>query len=92
MVETRTVTPLQLDSSKCGFGHFYYSVRPDPRILPIWEALEMKHKKFHKYGTMVISALKNDSYSEAERIYREAAQYSKELIADLEQILQSAED
>lgn len=52
----------------------------------------MKHKKFHKYGTMVISALKNDSYSEAERIYREAAQYSKELIADLEQILQSAED
>ncbi len=93
MVETRTVTPLQLDSSKCGFGHFYYSVRPRiPRILPIWEALEMKHKKFHKYGTMVISALKNDSYSEAERIYREAAQYSKELIADLEQILQSAED
>lgn len=93
MVETRTVTPLQLDSSKCGFGHFYYSVRPRiPKILPIWEALEMKHKKFHTYGTMVISALKNDSYSEAERIYREAAQYSKELIADLEQILQSAED
>lgn len=93
MVETRNVTPLQLDSSKCGFGHFYYSVRPRiPKILPIWEALEMKHKKFHTYGTMVISALKNDSYSEAERIYREAAQYSKELIADLEQILQSAED
>lgn len=93
MVESRTVTPLQLDSSKCGFGHFYYSVRPRiPRILPIWEALEMKHRKFHKYGSAVIQALKNGSYPEAERIYRETAQYSKELIADLEQILQLSQD
>lgn len=93
MIDTRTVTPLQLDSSKCGFGHFYYSMKPQfPKILSIWEALEMKHRKFHKYGASVIQAIKNGSYSEAERIYGETAQYSKGLIGDLEQILQTILD
>ena len=93
MVDTRSITPLQLDSSKCGFGHFYYSMKPQiPKILPIWEALEMKHRKFHKYGASVIQAIKNGSYSEAERIYSETAQYSKGLIDDLEQILQTTLD
>ena len=27
MVEGRSLQPLQLDSSKCGFGHFYYAFR-----------------------------------------------------------------
>ncbi len=92
MVDSRTVTPLQLDSSKCGFGHFYYSMRPRfPRILPVWDALEMKHKRFHRYGATIIEALKNGSFFEAEQVYREAANYSKELIADLEQILQGVQ-
>lgn len=92
MVETRTVKPLQLDSSRCGFGHFYYSVKPRiPTILPVWDALEMKHRKFHKYGSSVIQALNNGSYDEAEQVYREAAEYSKELIADLQEILQAAQ-
>lgn len=92
MVDARTVTPLQLDSSKCGFGHFYYSMKPSfPQILPIWEALEMKHRKFHRYGATIIEALKNGSFFEAEQVYSEAAEYSKELIADLEQILQGVQ-
>ena len=57
MVETHDVMPLQLDSTKCGFGHFYYSVKPRiPTILPVWEALEMKHRKFHQYGATIIEA------------------------------------
>lgn len=93
MVTSRTVMPLQLDSSKCGFGHFYYSMTPKriPQILPIWDALEIKHRKFHTYGGGVIAALKNGAYADAERIYKEAEEYSKELISDLEQILQEAQ-
>lgn len=88
MVETHDVMPLQLDSTKCGFGHFYYSVKPRiPTILPVWEALEMKHRKFHQYGATIIEALNNGSHAEARQIYQEAEEYSKGLIADLEQIL-----
>lgn len=91
MVETHDVMPLQLDSTKCGFGHFYYSVKPRiPAILPVWEALEIKHRKFHQYGATIIEALNNGSYTEASQIYRETEEYSKGLIADLEQILHAA--
>lgn len=89
MVKAREIMPLQLDSSKCGFGHFYYAMTPKiPGVLPVWNALGSKHKKFHKFGEEVISALDNEDYFKAEQIYKEAESYSKELISDLEQILQ----
>lgn len=91
MIDSRTVTPLQLDSSKCGFGHFYYAMTPDiPGVLPVWEGLGPKHQKFHRYGANVISAINTGDYMEAERIYNEAANYSRELISDMEKILQIA--
>ena len=91
MVDERTVTPIQLDSSKCGFGHFYYAMTPNiPGVLPLWEGLGPKHQKFHTYGAGVIRALNNGSYSEAKQIYYEAENFSKSLISDLEKILQLA--
>ena len=72
MVTEQTILPLQLDSSKCGFGHFYYALTPDiPEILPIWKDLGAKHKRFHKYGAEAIYALNNKNYAKAEQIYQE---------------------
>lgn len=89
MVSTHTVMPLQLDSSKCGFGHFYYAMTPDiPGVLSLWEGLGPKHQKFHKYGESVIRALNRGNITEAEQIYREAETYSKGLISDMQRILQ----
>ncbi len=63
MVRKQTILPLQLNSSKCGFGHFYYALTPQiPEILPIWNALGEKHRKFHQYGADVIQAIKNEQY------------------------------
>lgn len=90
MVDSRTLIPLQLDSSKCGFGHFYYALTPQiPEILPIWNALGDKHKRFHSYGGEVMDALRNENYSRAEQIYLEAEEYSKGLINDLKKILRA---
>ncbi len=92
MVDERTIIPLQLDSSKCGFGHFYYAMTPDiPGVLPIWEGLEAKHRKFHTYGQSVINALNRADYMEASRIYVEAENYSRDLISDMENILTRTE-
>ncbi len=91
MVRTRIITPLQLDSSKCGFGHFYYSMTPKiPEILPIWQAMGPKHQRFHKYGNEIISALNGRDYFRAEELYKEAHNFSKELISDLEKMVQIA--
>ena len=92
MVKEQSVMPLQLDSSKCGFGHFYYAMAPQiPEAISIWNGLGAKHKKFHQFGTYAINALNNDDYQKAEQICREAEIYSRELIADMERILQLAE-
>ena len=89
IVDSQTVSPIQLDSSKCGFGHFYYAMTPDmPGVLPIWEGLGPKHQKFHRYGAAVINAINSGDFAEAGRIYNEAENYSRQLIYDMERILQ----
>ncbi len=92
MVLERHVMPIQLDSSKCGFGHFYYSITPKiPGVKQIWAELGPKHEKFHGYGSQVIQALFQEDYQKAEQLYQEAKDYSRGLIADMEKILQIAE-
>lgn len=92
MVQEQVIVPLQLDSSKCGFGHFYYSITPrNPEIRVIWDALGEKHKKFHGYGAQAIQALFDEDYAKAQQICREAGEYSRELISDMEQMLHIAQ-
>lgn len=89
MVGAREIMPLQLDSSKCGFGHFYYAMKPDiPGVEAVWEGLGPKHQRFHQFGGEVIKAIQSSDYMKAENIYRNAETYSKELIRDMETIIQ----
>lgn len=85
------IRPLQLDSTRCGFGHFYYSVTPRiPGIQTIWDGIAPKHQKLHSYGKNVINALMAGNHSEAQRYAMEAEDYSKVLIADLTEMKQIA--
>lgn len=88
MVRQRKVLPLQLNSAKCGFGHFYYALTPQiPQVLPIWNALGEKHRRFHQYGADVIQAIQSGQYARAEQICNEAQKYSAGLIADMEEMV-----
>lgn len=88
MIESRAVLPIQLDETKCGFGHFYHSVHPvNEEVLVIWNALREKHSNFHGYGKSVVDALFAQDYDKAESIYAEAENYSKGLMADFDAIL-----
>ena len=87
MVDARQVLPIQLNSAKCGFGHFYYSMTPKtPEINAIWKNVEEKHKKLHGFGNLVIKALMSNDYAEAKKQCNEALDYSKVLISDLEEM------
>ncbi len=91
MVEARELMPLQLNAHKCGFGHFYYALTPQiPEILPIWNALGEKHKRFHQFGAEVIQAISRGDYDRAEQIYREAENYSRGLLEDMQKIYKGA--
>lgn len=60
-------------------------------MVPLWDGLKAKHRQFHAYGKSVVDALWKENYSEAQRIYSEAEQFSKELIRDFESILSVVE-
>ncbi len=92
MVRERVIVPLQLDSTKCGFGHFYYSIMPEiPGIREIWDGLAEKHQKFHGFGSDAINALFEEDYAKAEQVCRAAEEYSRELISDMEKMIRIAE-
>lgn len=87
MVDTRDFVPLQFDAAKCGFGHFYYSMTPKtPEIREIWLLLDEKHKKFHNYGKEVKQCILQEDFAGAERFYKDAEQYSRELIGDFQKM------
>lgn len=87
MVDEQTIMPLQFDPSKCGFGHFYYSMTPKtPEIRDIWKKVEARHKKFHEYGKEVVNLIMNEDYASAKEKYKETENYSKELLAEFEEM------
>ena len=91
MAVERRFVPIQLDASKCGFGHFYYSMTPKtPEIREIWLGVEEKHKKLHSYGNDVKKALFDEEYEKAEKYCKEAEEYSRNLIADFEKMKEIA--
>ena len=88
MVDNSSILPLQQDSKKCGFGHFYYAITPkNPELVAIWKPMEEKHRRFHSFGTDVIKALYNEDYTKAHSIYRDAEKYSEDLISDMKKLL-----
>ena len=92
MVDSESILPIQLNASKCGFGHFYYSMTPkNPALKEIWMGLETKHVKFHTYGKDVIDALMKNDIQTAKKLYEEADQYSNDLIGDLKKMKAIAE-
>lgn len=92
MVRQHEVRPLQLDETKCGLGHFYNALVPqDKEVLAVWNDLGAKHKKFHAYGSDAINAMFHGDYARAEKICGEAEKDSKELLADLNQIIDIVE-
>ena len=88
MVDSQTILPLQQDSSKCGFGHFYYAITPkNPELVAIWKPMEEKHRKFHNFGADAVKAIFNEDYSRAKSIYKDAERYSEDLISDMRKLL-----
>ncbi len=93
MIEQQEVLPLQTDEHKCGFGHFYYSVKPKASgIVEVWNDVAAKHSEFHRCGENVISALKAGDVSKSNEIYSKAEILSVELLEDFDKLLGITEE
>jgi methyl-accepting chemotaxis protein len=87
IVEEVKVYPLQTNSTKCAFGHFYHTISVDhPSIIEDWNAIEDIHNNFHDCGHKVINAIKNYQKSEAQTYFVEAETLSNKIFELLDKI------
>lgn len=88
MAENMEIMPIQTDSHKCAFGHFYHALNIDnPAIIAKWKKIDELHHRVHSYGDGVIAKIKANDRDGAMKIYREAEGVSMELrslLADVE--------
>jgi methyl-accepting chemotaxis protein len=85
--------PLQIDSSKCAFGHFYDAIDAShPTIEKDWAAVDAVHKRFHALGKETIGAVRQGDRQLAQEHYRTAVGLSQEIFALLDKITREVEN
>lgn len=93
MAKNMKVIPLQMDGSKCGFGHFYNSVQPvNEKVLGIWTKIDETHKQLHSMGHVVEENIERGNRSNAVDNAKKAENLSFEIIGKLEDIKNIAID
>ena len=82
MIDSMEITPLQTDSNKCAFGHFYHAIQLNhPEIESNWKEIDEIHKKFHHLGDDIIKAIENKDKKLAEEKYSQAEKLSQHMLA-----------
>lgn len=85
MINNMRIYPLQTNSNKCAFGHFYNSLEVDhPELSKEWASIEVIHNEFHRIGDSVIAAVKRNDKEGADAFRRDAVAVSKQLIQILD--------
>lgn len=81
------VYPIQTNSRRCAFGHFYHALHIDnPLIMEEWEEIGRVHHEFHSFGDKVIGAVKENDRLTAQKYYNEAEVLSKRMLSLLENV------
>lgn len=80
--------PLQVDSNRCAFGHFYNAlIIKDSAIIQLWESIDEYHKNLHNAGEQALIAIKNREFEEAKKQYQIAKENSKNVFEIIDKII-----
>ena len=87
IVENMELIPLQTNSNKCEFGHFYHAVTvTHPILIREWDEIDKLHNKFHLMGEHIIKLVKDSKKEQAILIYRKTEDISVKMIKKLIQV------
>lgn len=93
MVDNMKVAPLQTNSHKCSFGHFYHAITmKENEVLPIWNKIGKVHDDFHKTGDIVINSINSNNISLAKENFIIAENLSKDILSYLDDIIKIIEN
>lgn len=93
MVNDMQVKPIQTNDHKCGFGHFYYAVKPThDSIVPLWKEIEHYHHAFHQKGDLVIDRINMKDKEGARVQLKEAEALSHNIIDIIHKMINMARE
>lgn len=82
------IMPLQLNSKKCAFGHFYHAIDiKQPSIASKWKSIDTLHNNFHSIGEKVVNSIGLGDASSAKTLVEEACKISVDMFSILDDIL-----
>ncbi|MDT8903979.1 methyl-accepting chemotaxis protein [Anaeroselena agilis] len=77
--------PLQTNSKRCAFGHFYHAITIDhPDVLREWAAIDAVHNDMHGMGDKVIAAVEAGDAAGAQSQYAQAEELSRQIEARID--------
>lgn len=92
IVDEMKVYPLQTDSKRCAFGHFYHSLQINhPDLIREWQAIDGVHNKFHSTGSAVLTAVRDNNVVQARDLLTQAQQLSEQIFALLDNTIKAIE-
>lgn len=92
VTEMRTY-PIQVNGSKCAFGHFYKSINiKHPSIEKEWKSIDSIHAELHSCGHKVLEAVKSKNSTEAQEYFNRADKLSQEVLSHLDNVLVKVEE
>jgi methyl-accepting chemotaxis protein len=85
--------PIQTNSKRCAFGHFYHGIRiSDADISKDWLAIDEIHHNLHSMGIKVIEAVKGQNPAQANQLYLQAEAMSKSIFGYIDATVKGIEE
>lgn len=92
IVDEMKAYPIQTNSKRCAFGHFYHSIDVNhPDIASVWKAIDGVHNKLHSTGSEVLAAVKRNDSEQAHNLFLQAKQLSEQVFNYLDTTIKTLE-
>ena len=87
-LDQRMLMPLQTDSRKCAFGHFYETIEiSDERINDLWSQIDGHHKALHDAGHDLLTGIKESKVHHLPKAWQRAQEASQKVFHILDEII-----
>lgn len=91
IVEEGQSQPIQVNSKKCVFGHYYYALAvKHPSVAEQWKRIGTLHSTFHTLGQTVLERLNQDLESR-QALYDEAVTVSEQMMDAIDAVIREVE-
>lgn len=84
--------PIQTNSKRCAFGHFYHAITIDqPDVQKEWNSIDAVHNQLHSMGEKVLDAVQKNDRTEAQSLFQQADHLSKQIFARIDNTIRVIE-